>query len=197
MIAMLRGTVAWKGEDHLVLDVGGVGYRVFVCDPILVRFVEGEDAVFHVSTQVREDAIHLYGFESPADRDAFLLLLGVNGVGVRTALSALSTCKRADLSRAIAEGDVRTLERIPGVGKRLAQRLVVELAGRLVAEPMSPIVPARADRAPSDALPLVLARLGFRRSEIDQALAQLAQDPQERSLEERIQESLRILGRSG
>jgi len=199
MIAMLRGKVAWKSEDHLVVDVGGVGYRVFVPTPLIGGSAEGDEIVLHVSTQVREDAIHLFGFESPADRDTFLLLLGVNGVGVRTALSALSALRRAELSRAVADGDVRALERIPGVGKRLAQRLVVELAGRVVVDAVTPSTPTPAAVAanPSDALPLVLARLGFRRTEIDQALVELARDPRERTLEQRVQEALRFLGKGG
>lgn len=196
MIAMLRGKVAFRGEDFLVVDVGGVGWRVFVPAPLLARYGEGEEILVHVSTQVREDAIHLYGFEAPADRETFLLLLGVSGVGVKTALSALSALRRSELSRALAEGDTRTLERIPGVGKRTAQRLVVELAGRITVEaPTAAPAPAR-EVASADPLPLVLARLGFRRTEIDQALAELARDPQERSLEHRIQEALRILGRT-
>lgn len=195
MIAMLRGKVVFQEDDWLVVDVGGVGWRVFVPGPVQARVGAGDEVLLHISTQVREDSIHLYGFESPVDRDTFLTLLGVSGVGVKTALSILSTWGRKDLGRILAEADARSLEKVPGIGKRLAQRLVVELAGRIAVEPVAPAptveIPA------SDPLPLALARLGFRRTEIETAMLEMIRaGTAEGPLEKRIGEALRILGRA-
>lgn len=194
MIALLRGEIVHLGSDHLVLDTGGVGYRVFVPESLLGRVGTGQAATLHVSTQVREDAIHLFGFESVADKDTFLVLIAISGVGPRIALSLLSTLGRAELARALARSDDRALQRASGVGKKLAQRLLVELAGKLIPEvetlsPASIAGPAR----PADPLPLALAQLGYRKAEIDRALAgvePLSTAP----FEERIRAALRLLG---
>jgi Holliday junction DNA helicase RuvA len=193
MIAMLRGEVALVTEDWLVLEVGGVGYRVFAPASLLGRLAPGESLRVHVSTQVREDAILLYGFESAADRETFLVLLGISGVGPRIALSVLSTLGRSGLAGALVRGDERALQRVSGVGKRLAQRLITEMAGKVLPD----VEPAPATVAPSparaaDPLPLALAQLGYRKAEIDRALAALPDD-EARPFEERIRAALGIL----
>lgn len=193
MIRRLRGEIVGAGADHVVLEVGGVGYRVFV--PAQVPAQPGEEAVFHVSTQVREDAIHLYGFATAADRDAFETLLEVPGVGARTALAVLGTLSRRELAAAVARQDVAALKRVPGVGVRTAQRLVVDLAGKIAPEPEVAELASGVAIRPDDPLPLALARLGFRRSEIQHALARLGDAARpEVPLEERIRLSLQVLG---
>ncbi|MBN1336577.1 MAG: Holliday junction branch migration protein RuvA [Deltaproteobacteria bacterium] len=191
MIRRLRGVIVGAAEDHVVLEVGGVGYRVFV--PAVPAADPGEETVLHVSTLVREDAFHLFGFASAVDRDLFEILLEVPGVGARTALAVLGTLSRRELADAVARQDVSALKRVPGVGSRTAQRLVVDLAGRIAPEPVELAQPVAV--RPDDPLPLALARLGFRRTEIQNALTHLAEaGRQDAPLEERIRTSLQILG---
>ena len=109
MIAMLRGMITHRDNDQVVIDVRGVGYAVSVPNSVARQLGEGEEVLLHISTQVREDAITLYGFVSIDDRQTFVLLREVNGVGPRTALSILSQISRADLHQAIAQDDIRAL----------------------------------------------------------------------------------------
>ena len=135
MIAFLSGTLFEKtvgAPSAAVLDVGGVGYEVFV--PLstfetLPR--DGQPCRLLVHDYVREDQHVLFGFASPAERDLFLLLQGVSGIGPKTALSALSSMTVRALKTALADGDAKTLAKIPGLGKRTAERLVVELKGKI------------------------------------------------------------------
>jgi Holliday junction DNA helicase RuvA len=175
MIGRLRGEVAEVSPDKLVVDVGGVGYEVLVPGRTVVGARLGQPVLLHVHTAVREDAITLYGFETSAERTCFEQLLGVNGVGPRLALSALGALTPDALARAVNGGDVRTLTGIPGVGKKTAERIVLELKGKLDGGPAGTTAAPRA-AAPDDALPLALAQLGYKRSEIDAALARLEAD---------------------
>lgn len=126
MIAHLRGKVAARRIGAVVVDVGGVGYLVHVPDGASVP-PRGATVELHTSLQVREDAMTLYGFPDAGARDLFEALLGASGVGPRLALAALSTHGPAALVRAIGDGDVEALRAIPGVGTKVAQRLVLEL----------------------------------------------------------------------
>ena len=182
MIARLHGqlvadgVVARPGEPGQgVLDVGGVGYLIHAPSRALQDWSGGpDDVVVHVSTQVREDAITLFGFPSMVERDAFEVLLGVTGVGPKMALSALEALRVEDLQRAVEADDVTTLARIPGVGKKKAQRLALELKGKLpVGFDVQPSGPRPRQVDPGDDLPLALARLDYRKTEIDRALAGL------------------------
>jgi len=128
MIGKLRGLVDDMEEDHVVLDVGGVGYQVFCPARVLAHLPKaGEPAVLYIETHVREDMIRLYGFASQGERAWFRLLTTVQGVGSKVALSLLGVLSAEDLSTAIALQDKVALSRAPGVGRRLAERLVVEL----------------------------------------------------------------------
>jgi Holliday junction DNA helicase RuvA len=128
MIGKLRGLVDTIAEDHVVLDVGGVGYEVFCPARVLGHLPRpGEPVSLVIETVVREDAIRLYGFTSPGERAWFRLLTSVQGVGAKVALAILGVLAPDDLATAIALGDKVALSRAPGVGKRLAERLVVEL----------------------------------------------------------------------
>lgn len=176
MIALLQGTVAALGADHAVIDVGGVGYLVQASVRTLGRLAPDAAVRLHVETQVREDAITLFGFLEPAERDWFRLLTGVQGVGGRVALAILSTLAPAELARAIALEDRASLARAPGVGAKLAARLVTELRGAVPAAPAAvgesgaaPALPSPAAAA-RDALS-ALASLGFRGPEAAAAVA--------------------------
>jgi holliday junction DNA helicase RuvA len=194
VIALLRGKVAHKGVDSAVIDVNGVGYLVALPLPLLGRLQPGpEEHTLHVATIVREDGIFLFGFSSPAEREAFDVLRGVEGIGPRLALACLSASSVEAISKAVAADDVTSLCRIPGVGKKIASRMCLELKGKLqevaVFVPTTPV-------AEADPLPLALARLEYRKSEIDLVLAS-ADVPRlgEAPLEKRLQAALRVLAR--
>ncbi len=195
MIALLRGRPAHRAADFVVLDVNGVGYQVFAPAGLILRLPEDRDSTLHVSTIVREDAFLLYGFETPDARDVFDLLRQVNGVGPRSALSLLSTLTAGELSEAIDRGDTKALCRAPGVGKKLAERLCLELEGK-VPRGFRPTVSTVATTVPEDPLPLALARLEYKKSEIDVALNH-PNVPKfgEAPLEGRLRASLQVLAR--
>ena len=131
MIARLKGIVEEIGDDYIVVDVAGVGYLVFASQRTLSRVGMGDAAAFFVETHVREDHIHLYGFLDAASRDWFKLLTTVQGVGAKAALAIQGVLNADELSRAIASGDKAAITRAPGVGPKLAQRLVSELKDKV------------------------------------------------------------------
>ena len=127
MIGKLKGIIDAIGESHCVIDVNGVGYEVQASSRTLRNLKLGEVAALTIDTHVREDAIRLYGFSSEVERSWFRTLLGVQGVGAKVALSLLGTVAPQDLANAIALGDWATIERAPGIGKKLAQRIALDL----------------------------------------------------------------------
>lgn len=127
MIGKLKGTVDEIGDDHVVIDVHGVGYVVSCPVRVLANLGEGEAAVLFIETYVREDQLRLFGFQSALDREWFRLLQGVQGVGAKVALAVLSTLSAADLANAIALSDKAMVARTPGIGPKVAQRIVTEL----------------------------------------------------------------------
>jgi Holliday junction DNA helicase RuvA len=151
MIGKLRGTIDTIGEDFLVLDVHGVGYVVHCATRTLQNLPPtGEAATLAVETQMREDSIRLYGFLHEAERDWFRLLQTVQGVGAKVALAILSVLRTDDLGAAIARQDKTALSRTPGVGPRLAARLVAELKDKGPTAHIMPVV-ANAPESSEDA----------------------------------------------
>jgi Holliday junction DNA helicase RuvA len=131
MIGKLKGRVDEIGDDHLILDVGGVGYLVYAPVRVLQALPSpGEAAELHIETMVREDMIRLYGFGSRADKAWFQLLMTVQGVGAKVALAALGVMKASEIANAIALGDMAQIARAPGIGKRVAERIVTELKSK-------------------------------------------------------------------
>ncbi|WP_417766852.1 Holliday junction branch migration protein RuvA [Stappia sp.] len=131
MIGKLKGRVDEIGDDHLILDVGGVGYLVYAPVRVLQGLPSpGEAAELHIETMVREDMIRLYGFGSRADKAWFQLLMTVQGVGAKVALAALGVMKASEIANAIALGDTAQIARAPGIGKRVAERIVTELKSK-------------------------------------------------------------------
>jgi len=200
MIAMLRGRLLHRDGSRGVLHVGGVGYEVFAPGRTLDAWAGESEVVAHVSTQVRADAIHLYGFDSDLERRAFLVLLEVKGFGPKSALQTLDVLDVEELARAVEKDDVHTLSRIPGVGERKAQRLALELKGKL---PVELQVAARIGRPltariTSDPLSLALAQLEYGRSEIERALQALRDEgvPPDAQPETRLKAALRFLAGS-
>ncbi len=131
MISTLRGEVAQIEDTSLIVEVGGVGLRVFVPAPLRMRVKTGETAFLFTHLVVREDALTLYGFESQGDRDLFNMLLGVDGVGPKVALSVLSSMTLDVIQRAIFADEAEMLSRVPGVGKKTAQKIALHLKDKL------------------------------------------------------------------
>lgn len=173
MIARLVGRLVERDGNRGVIDVQGVGYEVFAPARALDAWTAATEPVtVQVSTHVREDAITLYGFPTPLDRQAFGALTGVTGVGPKIGLAALDALAPDALALAIERDDVPALSRIPGVGKKTALRLALELKGKLpVGLSVTPVPVGR--RAVADDLALALAQLDYGKSEIDRAAAAL------------------------
>ncbi|HEX3978216.1 MAG TPA: Holliday junction branch migration protein RuvA [Solirubrobacteraceae bacterium] len=168
MIALISGRVAVRRGDHVVVDCGGVGYRLAVSAETLKHVpAVGRDVLLHTHLIVRDDALALYGFATEEERDLFLMLLGVQAVGPKVALAVLSGAPPRELLRVVAAGDAARLQAAPGVGKRTAERIIVELREKVGATlPEDSITITRSDD------PVVLAReallgLGYNANEID------------------------------
>ncbi|MBX5440074.1 MAG: Holliday junction branch migration protein RuvA [Solirubrobacteraceae bacterium] len=128
MIGLVRGEVAVRRPDHVVVLAGGVGYRLAVSSETLRHVpAAGQEVTLHAHLIVRDDALNLYGFATEEERDLFLLLLGVQAVGPKVALAVLSGGPPGELMRAIAAGDAARFQAVPGIGKRTAERIIVEL----------------------------------------------------------------------
>ena len=157
MIALLQGEVAVRRGDHVVISCGGVGYRLGVSAHTLARTpAVGKPATLHTHLIVRDDALQLYGFATEEERDLFLMLIGVQGVGPKVALAVLSGGAPREILSAVAAGDMARLQAVPGIGKRTAERIVVELREKVgTVGPDDPIVVARGDD------PRLLARDGL------------------------------------
>ncbi len=185
MISRLRGTPAGRTDDGLVLDVGGVGY-VVAATPSALRKADGPgEVVIETHLHVREDALQLYGFGEPAERELFVHLLGVSGIGPKVALAVVSSGSPADLRRAIALDDPARFQAIPGIGKKTAERIVLELKGS-IADPIESAV--EQDSSTELAARAALVELGYTVVEAERALAPI--DP-ELPAEERVREALR------
>ncbi len=205
MIGRLKGTVDEIAEDHLVLDVSGVGYEVF-CPPRVLAALPpvGETASLTIETVVREDMIRLYGFLSAAERDWFRLLQSVQGVGARLAVAALGVFPADELARAVADRDAKAITRVPGIGKRVADRIVAELSDKVArlpvaAAPAGGAVPAAAspeDQALADAVS-ALVNLGYDGGAARAAVLTVREERPEAGLATAtlIRESLKVLGR--
>ena len=185
MISRLRGAPAGRTVDGLVLDVGGVGYLV-AATPSALRRADGvAEVTLETYLHVRDDALQLYGFAEVAERALFVHLLGVSGIGPKVALAVVSSAPAAELHRAIALGDVARFQAIPGIGKKTAERIVLELKDSIT-DAGQPGVEVHAPRelVARDAL----VELGFSVVEAERALARV--DP-ELPAEERVREALR------
>lgn len=171
MIAMLRGRLVRRDVDWIIVDVGGVGFRVSVPAPTAAALPGvGEEVILHVHTHVREDTLALYGFVSEEELRLFEQIISVSGMGPKLAMTSLSTLRPAEFRRAILEEDAASLTRIPGVGRKTAQRMILELKGKLtpVPEDDAAVEPAAGVAADADAVAALIA-LGY--SETDAARA--------------------------
>lgn len=199
MIAKLKGILDSTGEGFLILDVNGVGYRVFCSNRTLMKMPPaGQPAALLIETQVREDHIHLFGFADAAEKSYFSLLTTVQGVGAKVALAILSVLSTEELSMAIASGDSKSVTRAPGVGPKLAVRIVTELKGKVGANlsaagtdtPAGEILQARGSAA-DDAVS-ALVNLGYARMDAAMAVARsVKKRGQEAKVDELIRDALK------
>lgn len=197
MIGQLTGTLVAVAPERVVVDVGGVGYRVAIS---LTTFYELERAGaagrvrLFVHTHVREDQIALFGFASEREREIFELLIGVSGIGPRLAQVVLSGMPPDDLAQALAAGDVARLTRIPGVGKKTAERMVVELRDR-VAALAAGRPPAPAAGASDDELVAALVNLGYKPAAAEKAVGETRKAAPDAAFHELLRQALRRLSR--
>lgn len=178
MIALLTGLIAHKSPDHIILDVHGVGYRVHI--PFSTYYElpeEGGTATLHIHTSVREDAILLYGFRTRLEKSFFQLLIGVSGVGPKLARDILSNIQPGQLAQALAQGDLAQLSTIPGIGKKTAERLVLELKDKVGKLDLSALPAVDAREIPAsdvtDDVVSALLNLGYKEPQVRKALAGL------------------------
>ncbi len=193
MIGMLRGTLALKSPESLLVDVNGVGYQVLVSLNSFYRLPElGQSVRLVIHTHVREDALQLFGFLDPGERDLFLLLLGVAGIGPKLALGILSGLPADDLQEALDAGDLPRLVSIPGVGKKTAERLVLELRDKVRVLKARGGAAARTASGPADEAVSALVNLGYRRPDAERAVKS-AQSAGAGILEDVIRDALKRL----
>lgn len=197
MIASVEGVVASVGLDSVVLETGGIGYRVFAAPAVVAAARPGARLRLHTYHLVREDAQALYGFRGPDERGFFEQLLAVNGVGPRVALAIVGSRAVADLQLAILQSDEAVLTSVPGVGKKLAGRVILELKEKVAAAGLA----AAAARPGGRAAPVgesevvaALQALGYTGTEAREAAREAAgRTPPDASLEERVKAALRTV----
>ena len=197
MIAMLTGIIAHKSPDHIIIDVNGVGYRVQI--PFSTYYElpeEGGSASLHIHTSVREDAIQLYGFRTRLEKSFFQLLISVSGVGPKLARDILSNIQPAPLAQALIQGDINKLSTIPGIGKKTAERLILELKEKVCRLDLNSVpIAERLDTLTGDVMDDVasaLVNLGYKEPQVRKALGGLDASPGG-SVEDMLKQALRVL----
>ena len=197
MIAQIHGTLAQKIPGEVIVDVGGVGYQIFIPLNVFYRLPDINAPVsLQVYTHVREDALQLFGFHDVAEKHLFLLLIGVSGIGPKLAINILSGISAEDLARALRESDQVRLIAIPGVGRKLAERMIVELKDKLATLPPAGSEsekPAGDSQLMLDAVS-ALVNLGYKRPDAEKAVREVVKKGDD-SLEGVLKESLRLLSR--
>lgn len=201
MIARLSGNLLYKSVESLTVDVGGVGYEVHA--PLTTFYAlpdEGAAISLLIYTYVKEDAIKLFGFLTQAEKELFIRLIGVSGVGPKLGLNILSGMDTKDLSRAIKSGDIVRMNAIPGVGKKTAERLILELRDKIdyeISEEEKETPLASGDKGIEDDAISALVNLGYKKAEVEKALGRLRQDQGDRkwTVEALIKESLKVMSK--
>jgi len=193
MIAYLKGSFAKKTPSYVHIDVGGVGYEVQISLNTYSKIQDKESGLLQTHLLVREDAHILFGFFDTVEKEMFLLLIGVSGIGANTARAMLSYMKPDELSKAIAQGNARALESIKGIGKKTAERIVLELRDKLAKHPVDANISTMANNTlQTDALDALVA-LGINRQAADQAVQKVLSQQPEISVELLIKKALQIL----
>ncbi len=194
MIAAVRGPVTDIALDHLVVDCAGVGYRVLVTPTTLASVRRGVEVTLLTAMIVREDSMTLYGFTESESRDLFGLLQTVTGVGPRLAMATLAVLEPQSLRRALSESDVKALTTVPGIGKRVAERLVVELRDKVTA-PTGPAGAAMAVGSVGDQVTEALVGLGFQEAAAEKAVATVFAETPDADSATALRACLSLLGK--
>ncbi len=197
MIAHLKGQLIQKSPVSLVVDVQGVGYEVFIPLTVYYELPEcGTTVSLYIHTRIREDSLKLFGFIKEADKQMFELLIRISKVGPKIALAFLSGMTGQDLTQAVFNDDIATLSAIPGVGRKTAERLALELKDKLLELNLQPET-AIASNTPGNGLKddavSALINLGYKKAQAEQALRKVWRDEAKPSLEELIRDSLNCL----
>ena len=197
MIAHLKGQLIQKSPVSLVVDVQGVGYEVFIPLTVYYELPEcGTTVSLYIHTRIREDSLKLFGFIKEADKQMFELLTRISKVGPKIALAFLSGMTGQDLTQAVFNDDIATLSAIPGVGRKTAERLALELKDKLLELNLQPET-ATAKNTPGNGLKddavSALVNLGYKKAQAEQALRKVWRDEAKPSLEELIRDSLNCL----
>ena len=195
MIASVRGEVIDIALDHAVIEAAGVGYKVMATPSTLSTLRRGEDARLITAMIVREDSMTLYGFADGAARDLFTTLLGVSGVGPKIALATLAVYDAQALRQALADGDVAALTRVPGIGKRSAERMVLELRDKIGAVPGAGGTGAATGHAVRTPVVEALVGLGFAAKQAEEATDKVLADDPNATTSGALRAALSMLGK--
>ena len=197
MFAYIKGSLEEKSSDYVVIDVAGVGYKIFMSSSAIAIMPECENIVkVHTYYHVREDNISLYGFNTKEELKLFELLISVSGIGSKTAISMLSNITPSSFALAVITEDVKKLTELPGIGKKGAQRIILELKDKLKAQEVEDEIqiekPVTNDENAEEAI-AALQILGYTKKEIEKVLSKI--DMQNMSTEEIIKMALKNLGK--
>ena len=173
MISRVLGTVAQVGVDDVVVVYGGLGFKVFIVPPLASELHKGDEVELYTHLIVREDALTLYGFKTEEERKVFEILMSVTGIGPRIGLAALTVFSPNDLRRAVADQDTATLSRIPGVGKKVASRMLVELGDKLGLPAQLPEASAPSAGVVEAEVKAALIGLGWNETKAESVLSEL------------------------
>ena len=197
MFAYIKGSLEIKSTNYIVIEAGGIGYKIYMSAKSIGTIGNvGENVKVHTHYHVREDDISLYGFNTEEELRMFEILISVSGVGVKSALTMLSDISPASFAMAVINDDVTRLTKVPGVGKKTAQRLILELKDKLKSEDISgeeiSKTDIKEDKVDNDVI-IALQVLGYNKKEIEQALEKI--DIRDLTVEDTIKTALKYLGR--
>lgn len=198
MIALLTGQIAHKSPDHLIVDVHGVGYRVMIPFSTYYELPEEGSVTLHIHTSVREDAIQLFGFRTRTEKSFFQLLISVSGIGPKLARDILSNIQPPQLAAALIQGDLHKLSAIPGIGKKTAERLVLELKDKAAKLDTGTVAAVEAvgrtlpESRVLDDVSSALQNLGYKEVQVRKVLAEL-DCAGSSTVEEVLKQALKIL----
>lgn len=200
MIALISGKIAYKGISHVIVDTQGVGYRIFIP---LTTFYElpavGQNVTLYVHTHVKQDAINLFGFYTLQEKELFQLMISVSGIGPKIAMNILSGISAQELLRAISRADVGKLVSIPGVGKKMAERLILELKEKVIKKMLMEKMPTADDQHKANEIIIedvlsALVNLGYKSNAAKDALDKVLQSSEkELVMDQLLKKTLKIL----
>jgi Holliday junction DNA helicase RuvA len=200
MIALISGKIVYKCISHVIVDVQGVGYRIFIPLTTFYELPEtGQTITLHVHTNVKQDAINLFGFYTVQERDLFQLMISVSGIGPKMSMNILSGISAQELLRAISSGNVGKLVNIPGVGKKMAERLILELKEKVIKKMMMEDTPAADDQHKANEIIMedalsALVNLGYKSNVAREALDKaLRSSEKELGMDQLLKKTLKIL----